>query len=186
MRAADEAAIVATIRRTRVGHRLCGGDVQDIRAAPELIVQRWFNTEGPLSLADLRGRVLLVYAFQMLCPGCVQHSIPQAREAHDRFDSRVQVVGLHTVFEHHEAMGADALLAFIGAQDLRFPIGIDAPSSDSSLPRTMRLYDMQGTPTLVVIDAQGRRRYQRLGHVSDAQLEALVASLLGEQAASTF
>src|SRR5690606_20270412 len=41
------------------------------QAAPELQVSRWFNTPAPLSLAALRGRVVVVEAFQMLCPGCV-------------------------------------------------------------------------------------------------------------------
>jgi hypothetical protein len=46
--------------------------------APELSVMRWFNQPEPLSLAKLRGRVVLLYAFQMLCPGCVAHGTPQA------------------------------------------------------------------------------------------------------------
>ena len=46
---------------------------------PEWEVAQWFNTQQPISLADLRGQVVLVQAFQMLCPGCVMHAIPQAR-----------------------------------------------------------------------------------------------------------
>ena len=42
--------------------------------APELVVESWFNTREPLTLADLRGRVVLLHAFQMLCPGCVAHN----------------------------------------------------------------------------------------------------------------
>ena len=37
--------------------------------APELVVSRWFNTSEPLTLAGLRGRVVMLHAFQMLCPG---------------------------------------------------------------------------------------------------------------------
>ena len=47
-------------------------------SAPELQVAQWFNTDAPVTLAGLRGKVVLVYAFQMLCPGCVTHTIPQA------------------------------------------------------------------------------------------------------------
>ena len=156
-------------------------ETRDVRAAPELVVEQWFNTATTLSLEALRGRVVLVYAFQMLCPGCVQHSIPQAKHAHATFGSeRLQVLGLHTVFENHDAMGPTALQAFIRAHDLTFPIGVDAPSPTSSIPRTMRLYDMQGTPTLVAIDAHGHRRYQHLGHVADQQLEAMLTRLLEE------
>ena len=39
--------------------------------APELSVAEWVNTDKPLTLAGLRGRPVLLHAFQMLCPGCV-------------------------------------------------------------------------------------------------------------------
>ncbi|RYD17429.1 MAG: TlpA family protein disulfide reductase, partial [Verrucomicrobiaceae bacterium] len=45
--------------------------------APEWSVIEWLNTPAPLDLAGLRGRVVALHAFQMLCPGCVLHGIPQ-------------------------------------------------------------------------------------------------------------
>jgi hypothetical protein len=36
-------------------------------ALPEWRVAQWFNTPQPLRLADLRGQVVLMHAFQMLC-----------------------------------------------------------------------------------------------------------------------
>ena len=42
-------------------------------AAPELAITRWFNTADTPTLADLRGEVVVIEAFQMLCPGCVSH-----------------------------------------------------------------------------------------------------------------
>ena len=54
----------------------------DPNAMPEWDIAQWFNTDRPLRLADLRGQVVLVHAFQMLCPGCVMHAMPQARQAH--------------------------------------------------------------------------------------------------------
>src|SRR3546814_6731649 len=50
--------------------------------APELDVVRWFNS-APLTLAGLRGRVVVIGAFQMLCPGCVSESLPQLRRIHE-------------------------------------------------------------------------------------------------------
>jgi len=34
-------------------------------------VEQWLNTPKPLNLSDLRGKVVAIEAFQMLCPGCV-------------------------------------------------------------------------------------------------------------------
>ncbi len=73
--------------------------------APELAVSQWFNTAEPLTLAALRGRPVLLHAFQMLCPGCVAHGTPQTQRAYELFKATdLQVIGLHTVFEHHAAM----------------------------------------------------------------------------------
>lgn len=47
---------------------------------PDLSTTQWFNTPAPLSLEELRGaerRVVVVLAFQMLCPGCVATAIPR-------------------------------------------------------------------------------------------------------------
>ena len=46
--------------------------------APPWQTSAWLNTDRPLSLEQLRGRVVLLHAFQMLCPGCVAQALPQA------------------------------------------------------------------------------------------------------------
>ncbi len=71
--------------------------------APELEALTWLNTEEPLTLSGLRGKVVVMHAFQMLCPACVVHGIPQASAIHELYSQdEVQVIGLHTVFEHHQ------------------------------------------------------------------------------------
>src|SRR5690606_6622705 len=94
------------------------------RLAPELRASEWLNVEEPLSLAALRGRVVVLLAFQMLCPGCVQTALPQLGRVQETFDpAKVATIGLHTVFEHHEAMTPAALRAFLGEYRLTFPVG---------------------------------------------------------------
>ena len=58
---------------------------------------RWGSLGGRRGLADLRGRVVVLEVFQMLCPGCVAHGLPQARRIAQVFAGRdVAVLGLHT------------------------------------------------------------------------------------------
>lgn len=150
--------------------------------APEWQTSQWFNTDHPLTLAELRGRVVALHAFQMLCPGCVQHGLPQAQRIARLFDpTQVAVIGLHTVFEHHDVMGADALAVFIHEYGLTFPIGIDAPDEHSPMPMTMAAYDLRGTPSLVLIDGQGRIRKSVLGAQDDMRIGAEIAQLVSEQ-----
>jgi hypothetical protein len=44
----------------------------------------------------------------------------------------------------------------------------------------MRAYSMEGTPTFILIDRQGRLRRQTLGHVSDLRLGAEIMALMME------
>ncbi|MEW6434373.1 MAG: redoxin domain-containing protein [Myxococcota bacterium] len=152
--------------------------------APEWKVTRWFNTDAPPSLASLRGRVVVLHAFQMLCPGCVARGIPQAQRVAELFaDAPVAVIGLHTVFEHHDVMGPAALEAFLHEYRIRFPVGVDVPGEPGDpIPRTMRAYAMRGTPTTVLIDAQGRVRQHVFGAHDDLLLGAEVGLLLAETA----
>ena len=151
---------------------------------PPWQVREWLNADAPLSLESLRGKVVLLEAFQMLCPGCVSHGIPQAQRARQAFpEDALAVVGLHTVFEHHEAQGsAAALKAFLHENRVRFPVGIDAHADGDPIPLTMRAYAMQGTPTLLLYDRAGRLRLQRFGTVEDMALGAAIATLLAEAA----
>ena len=151
--------------------------------APALQVSEWINTPQPLDLPSLRGRVVVVYAFQMLCPACVAHSLPQAAKLHEVFDpQQVVVLGLHTVFEHHDAMTPVALRAFAHEYRLAFPIGIDQASAKGDpIPRTMQAYGLRGTPSLLLIDRAGRLRLNHFGHVGDLQVGVLVARLEAQE-----
>lgn len=150
---------------------------------PELEVKAWLNTESALSLEALRGKVVAIFAFQMLCPGCVQKSLPQANRVRAVFKSSdVEVIGLHTVFEHHKANSEETLKAFMHENRITFPVGIDMPSDDNSpIPKTMKSYQMQGTPTLILLDRKGYLRKHKFGHEDDLQLGAELMSLVNEK-----
>ena len=147
--------------------------------APELRVRQWLNSQEPITLESLRGRPVLIHAFQMLCPGCVAHAIPQTEKVFRMFrDTDLAVIGLHTVFEHHEAMTPVALEAFVHEYRLTFPIGIDEPSGDMGIPATMRLYQMRGTPTTILVGRDGRLITHQFGQIDDLALGAMIASAL--------
>jgi hypothetical protein len=141
----------------------------------------WFNTEVPLSLADHAGRVVMLIAFQMLCPGCVGTALPQARRVAETFNTAdVAVIGLHSVFENHAAMPPAALRVFLHEYAIRFPVGVDEPDGND-FPRTMQAYEFKGTPTTLLYDRAGRLRRHIFGHVSDLQLGAELMALMCER-----
>ena len=152
---------------------------QEMHAAPELQVQRWFNSSEPITLAGLRGKVVVLHAFQMLCPGCVSHAIPQAKRLHALArGSDLVVLGIHTVFEHHQAMTPVALEVFLHEYRLTFPVAVDQPSDDGPIPRTMSAYGMRGTPTTIVIGRDGRLVSHFFGTEDDLALGLQLGALL--------
>ena len=148
--------------------------------APALNISEWLNTSSAITLPSLRGRVVMLHAFQMLCPACVSHGLPQATKARAMFsEDDLSVIGLHTVFEHHGVMGAAALKAFVHEYRVGFPIGIDQPG-EGATPLTMQAYALRGTPSVVLIDKLGRVRLNHFGSIEDMALGALIAQLIAE------
>ena len=147
-----------------------------------LDVSEWIDCD-PIDVAELRGRIVLVETFQMLCPGCVQHGLPLAGRVHRALgDQGVVVIGLHTVFEHHEVMGPEALRTFVREYRLPFPVGVDRAIPGRAIPSTMARYGLQGTPSTIVADKAGRIRSISFGQVDELKLGALLGRLLAEPA----
>lgn len=152
---------------------------------PEWQASTWFNTDAAPTLASLRGKVVVIEAFQMLCPGCVSHGLPQAQRVRAAFaPGRVAVIGLHSVFEHHAAMTPVALAAFLHEYRVDFPVAVDAHDGDDPRPATFRAWQLAGTPSLLVLDAEGRLRLRAFGQVDDLRLGALLGGLLAEAGAN--
>jgi peroxiredoxin len=128
----------------------------------------------------LRGKVVVLHFFQMLCPGCVAQALPQAKRLHEiakRIEGLV-VLGVHSVFEHHDAMTAVSLEAFLHEYGITFPVAIDRPATDGPIPRTMATYGLQGTPSTIVIDRAGAVARHSFGTDDDLVLGLVVGRLL--------
>lgn len=152
-------------------------------AAPDWKVIGWIDADHGPQLTDLLGKVVVLHAFQMLCPGCVLHGVPQVARLFRFFDpAEVAVIGIHTVFENHTAMTPGALRVFMHEFRVPFPVAVDASDEASPIPVTMRRYQMAGTPTLVVIDRNGLLRVKKSGQLEDLAIGAAIQQLIDEPA----
>ncbi len=150
---------------------------------PEIVASSWLNTEGSAPLADNKGKVVLVSVFQMLCPASVKHGLPQASRIASGFNGdQVAVMGLHSVFEQHDEQSPEKLKAFLDKEGIDVTVAIDAAGGPSGLPKTFAAYELQGTPTVLLFDRQGRLRRHYLGAVDDVRLAAEVMALTMEPA----
>ncbi len=148
-------------------------------AAPDFRqTEDWFNTPGgrPLSLASLRGRVVLVDFWTYTCINCIR-TLPylKAWDAAYRRDG-LTIVGVETpefAFEKDAANVRDAISQF----GLRYPVVQDNRMG------TWNAYGNEYWPADYLIDAKGQVRYAAFGEGDYAKTETAIRALLAEKGA---
>ncbi len=144
--------------------------------APELVGRGWLNTDGPLTLADLRGRFVLLDFWTFCCVNCL-HVLDELREVEQKYDGELVVIGVHSPKFVHEA-DPDALAAAVERYDVRHPV-LDDPDLV-----TWQAYTARAWPTLVLVDPEGYVVAQYAGEGHAHAIDALVAELRDEHLAN--
>jgi thiol-disulfide isomerase/thioredoxin len=153
--------------------------LKDLGTAPEFTeTEDWFNTPGdkPLSLAGLRGRVVLVDFWTYTCINCIR-TLPylKAWDAAYRNDG-LTIVGVETPefsFEHDASNVANAIEQF----------GISYPVVQDNNMGTWNAYGNEYWPADYLIDATGQVRYATFGEGDYSQTETAIRALLAETGA---
>ncbi|MFR9754843.1 NHL domain-containing thioredoxin family protein [Streptomyces sp. TR06-5] len=145
--------------------------------APELAGRGgWLNTGGEqLTLADLRGRVVVLDFWTFCCVNCL-HVLDELRELERKHADTLVVVGVHSPKFVHEAEHR----AVVDAVE-RY--GVHHPVLDDPELTTWKQYAVRAWPTLVVIDPEGYVVAQHAGEGHAHALETLVSDLEAEHAA---
>ncbi|MFC9129842.1 NHL domain-containing thioredoxin family protein [Streptomyces sp. NPDC057099] len=145
--------------------------------APELIGKGgWINTgDKELSLAELRGRVVIVDFWTFCCVNCL-HVLDELRELEEKHRDTVVVIGVHSPKFVHEAEHQ----AVVDAVE-RY--GVEHPVLDDPELSTWKQYAVRAWPTLVVIDPEGYVVAQHAGEGHVHAIERLVEELETEHAA---
>lgn len=149
---------------------------------PELEIAHWFNTSGPRTLSELKGKVVVMAAFQLDCPTSMTHGLPQAARLSLSFrDDEIAVIALATSFGAKTKPDPEEIKAFAAENKLPFAVAVDVESEEDR-SQTAAAYDLQGTPALLLFDRQGRLRRHYFGHVDDLRIGAEVMTLAIEDA----
>ncbi|QKV93700.1 redoxin domain-containing protein [Streptomyces sp. NA02950] len=144
--------------------------------APELQGRAWINTGGKdLSLADFRGRTLILDFWTFCCVNCL-HVLDELRELEEKHRDTVVIVGVHSPKFVHEADHQ----AVVDAVE-RY--GVHHPVLDDPELATWKQYAVRAWPTLVVIDPEGYVVAQHAGEGHAHAIETLVGQLEAEHSA---
>jgi thiol-disulfide isomerase/thioredoxin len=139
--------------------------------APELTGRGgWLNTAEPLSLRQLRGKVVILDFWTFCCANCL-HVLDELRPLEDKYRDVLVVVGVHSPKFAHEADHA-AVTAAVERYEVCHPV-LDDP--DLGL---WRQYAVRAWPSLVVIDPEGYVVAQAAGEGQVSALDRIVAQLV--------
>lgn len=167
----ETTAAVATKSSTANANRKVGGTVGDL--APEFGgIDAWINGE-PLTMEELRGRVVLIDFWTYTCINCIR-TFPFLKQWHARYaDDGLVIVGVHTpefefekIYENVVEATQNEALVWTMAQDNDYV--------------TWRSYSNRFWPAKYLIDKDGVVRYTHFGEGGYAETEDVIRELLAE------
>jgi thiol-disulfide isomerase/thioredoxin len=141
------AAAGARAQEGKGGDDVAGRQEGRVRA-PELAGGRgWLNTDRPLTLAGLRGKVVLLDFWTYGCVNCM-HVIPDLKRLEAKYPKELVVIGVHSAkFENEKE--TENIRRIV----LRY--GVEHPVVNDADFRIWNAYAVRAWPTLVVIDPAG-------------------------------
>lgn len=147
-------------------------DSSESATAPELVTGNWINSE-PLSLKNLRGRVVLIEFWTFGCLNC-RNTLPFVKSWHDRYrDKGLTVIGVHSP-EFAEERIVENLRREVDSLGITYPVLADNDY------QTWNAYGVEAWPTVFLLDKQGRIRWKRVGEGDYDETERLIQKLLAE------
>ncbi len=143
----------------------------DYRAPDFVSVTKWLNTDGPISMKSLRGKVVLVDFWTYTCINCIR-TLPHVTEWYDKYrDKGFVVIGVHTPefqFEHNTDNVLDAMKMY----HIHYPVAQDNDYA------TWDNYNNEYWPAEYLIDANGVVRRTHFGEGEYDKMELAIQDLL--------
>jgi len=142
-------------------------------------VTLWINTSDgkPLSLAALRGRVVLIDFWTYSCINCLR-TLPHLKAWDAAYrKAGLTIVGVHSPEFAFERV-PDNVRAAVKRLGVRYPVALDNDFA------TWRAYSNDYWPADYLIDRSGRIRDEHYGEGAYAETESAIRRLLGEKVAA--
>ncbi len=142
--------------------------------APEFVgIAKWLNTDTPLTLEGLRGKVVLVDFWTYSCINCIR-TLPYLVSWYEKYkDQGLVIVGVHTPEFEFEKKTSNVLEA-IERHKIKYPVAQDNDYG------TWQAYNNRYWPAHYLIDAEGNIRQYHFGEGAYAETEKAIQELLKE------
>ena len=130
----------------------------------------WLNADRPLSLRDLRGKVVLLDFWTYCCINCM-HILPDLKKLERKFALDLVVVGVHSAKFHAERMTQNIRQAVLRNE-------IEHPVVNDPEMRMWRQYGVRAWPTVVLIDPEGKIIGGHSGEAIFEPFDALISEVV--------
>ena len=143
--------------------------------APDFPVDgQWLNTERPLSLRDLRGKIVLLDFWTYCCINCI-HILPELKKLERKYPELV-VIGVHSAKFNNE-QDAENIRSAIVRYDIEHPVYVD---NDFYL---WKQYAVNAWPSFVIIDPKGKVYGRSSGEGIYEPFDSIIAGMSAQFAA---
>jgi thiol-disulfide isomerase/thioredoxin len=144
------------------------------KPAPELTdITTWLNTDKPLTLQELRGKVVLIDFWTNQCINCIR-TLPYVTKWYDTYhDQGFTVIGVHTPELAYEYT-VKSIEAAIKQYNIHYPVAQD------NNYKTWNAYSNEYWPGFYLIDAKGIIRRTHFGEGEYEETEQAIKKLLSE------
>ena len=130
----------------------------------------WLNTGKPLTLKDLKGKVVLLDFWTLCCINCI-HVMPDLERLEKKYANELVVIGVHSAkFENEK--NSESIRKAILRYGLRHPVVNDADQ------KIWDAYGCSSWPTLVLIDPEGNFLGQTSGEGKFELLDKVIAKVI--------
>lgn len=152
-----------------------GGEkyLRDLGKAPELTNTIWLNSDQPLRLKDLRGKVVLLDMWTFDCINC-RNTIPSLKDWHAKYATEGLVIIANHFPEFSYEADLDNLKKAVADLGIQYAVAQDNDGT------TWQAYHNRYWPTLYLIDKSGNIRYTQIGEGQYAETEKAIQALLAE------
>lgn len=128
-------------------------DTQDKKQAGKVAVPdfdggvAWLNTAKPISIKDLKGKIVLLDFWTLCCINCI-HTLPDLAKLEKKYANELVVIGVHSAkFENEKE--TESIRKAISRYEIKHPVVNDANM------KIWRTFGVNSWPTLVLIDSEG-------------------------------
>lgn len=147
------------------------------KQAPELVGgTAWLNTDKPISLRALRGKIVLLDFWTLCCINCM-HIIPELEKLEKKYSKELVVIGIHSAKFENEKDSANIKKAILRYQ-IKHPVVNDANKV------IWNTYGANWWPTIVLIDPDGNVFGAKNGEDKFDLIDAAIAGLVEKYTAN--